>query len=986
MGLLAIMVCLWLASSKPSYRSHETERLPFRSKPRKLIYRMDAVSDRVAELCKANNVPTTSNCAHFVGVARANRKFQYDDFKILSVGEREQYRHWIALSSDCAASLWFFDIIDIHRTRTNAKLNEYCNTRSLYQFQYASPESADHLLARMSDECDGDLPEWLENRPGAIRLVVVLPPAFAALVASGIWQSFAIPSPYSRGLFTCPRWFRDTIDPAVKVLFDSTVSHIDRQATTFDVTMCSSLAQSVRKLLVPGAGEEEREAMKDWIPRLQKSADDLEHFQHRPRTQKDVGAFIEFVLLSDHLRQTSSLQEVIRKSCKLVLPEAQYRVVEDCLTKGHVKPPKKSDISRARLSIDAAMMLWHRCLNWREENSLQPIHYVRYLSWDSSPQFGRDYELAVVSSIQKTRLPSMLQQCQEMAALWDVEHESKEEAMAYESELMNSIRQGIKTHALPATLIGFGASSFPAKLATLVHACRLDHFTNRSLSTWFKEIAATMSDMGTERLLSQLQPVPAEAVCPYFDDFSKDDISLLLRQSGYRAEPGENLADVHLQGDPDIFDDPDQFQDAHGNEALHVAEPEDDAFEVVTASPEEDAGIGGAQEHDDLVFEDVDQDATDLDITGSLDVPGLHHLIDNATDGLSDAMPNYDESIKRARNVCKLVRKKNTQPKLLQRCFSHDIGPQLQPALKRFKGHIHQGRWGIVAFCISELRKAEFALRWGWDKNAFLAGGEANDGDDADAEQQSWKVKVDVVDQAVLSPFWWAWLLAFDFIAEVLRQATVWAGGCSCHSGRMGDLDPEDPLSTKLRKQWESCPMRGLRAAELSANEFLEQLYSVFETTAAQLSMSLPEDISGEERRSLIEEFDSGRVHLCYYFAMKLSHFSEMPWAVFRISHYNEHTAKTALRMCLASDSQHPRLLQLKGPLRHAAQSWLQGSGLDSPGMEDLVRFIAELRFAPVTDRPAESQHAKTHERGLGRPCHSVPFQSYGLRVSELCR
>ena len=171
------MVYLWLASSQQSYRSHETERLPFRSKPRKLIYRMDAVSDRVAELCKANNVPTTSNCAHFVGVARANRKFQYDDFKILSVGEREQYRHWIALSSDCAASLWFFDIIDIHRTRTNAKLNEYCNTRSLYQFQYASPESADHLLARMSDECDGDLPEWLENRPGAIRLVVVLPPA-----------------------------------------------------------------------------------------------------------------------------------------------------------------------------------------------------------------------------------------------------------------------------------------------------------------------------------------------------------------------------------------------------------------------------------------------------------------------------------------------------------------------------------------------------------------------------------------------------------------------------------------------------------------------------------------------------------------------------------------------------------------------------------------------------------------------------------------
>ena len=73
---------------------------------------------------------------------------------------------------------------------------------------------------------------------------------------------------------------------------------------------------------------------------------------------------------------------------------------------------------------------------------------------------------------------------------------------------------------------------------------------------------------------------------------------------------------------------------------------------------------------------------------------------DNATNGLQDILPNFEVNVEKAIAFCKIIRKRDNQPKLLERCFGSAVGRQFWPLLKSFKGWIHLGRWGTLAFSI----------------------------------------------------------------------------------------------------------------------------------------------------------------------------------------------------------------------------------------------------------------------------------------------
>jgi hypothetical protein len=64
------------------------------------------------------------------------------------------------------------------------------------------------------------------------------------------------------------------------------------------------------------------------------------------------------------------------------------------------------------------------------------------------------------------------------------------------------------------------------------------------------------------------------------------------------------------------------------------------------------------------------------------------------------------------------------------------------------------------------------------------------------------------VDRAIGSPHWWAWLCMLEVVCNVLRKATEWTESCSCHHAFLSD--PLLHVSIELRKQWASCPMRGI--------------------------------------------------------------------------------------------------------------------------------------------------------------------------------
>jgi hypothetical protein len=88
---------------------------------------------------------------------------------------------------------------------------------------------------------------------------------------------------------------------------------------------------------------------------------------------------------------------------------------------------------------------------------------------------------------------------------------------------------------------------------------------------------------------------------------------------------------------------------------------------------------------DDAVFEGVHAPAM-LNFTRMLPIVGLHHVISDATQNMGSIMPKYKDFIHIAQQLCKFVRRRATQPKLLQRCFSRGVALQFVGSVKAFKG------------------------------------------------------------------------------------------------------------------------------------------------------------------------------------------------------------------------------------------------------------------------------------------------------------
>lgn len=156
--------------------------------------------------------------------------------------------------------------------------------------------------------------------------------------------------------------------------------------------------------------------------------------------------------------------------------------------------PTKDVVSRARLRFDVALMLLHRCWNWaswqeKKQSRAGITGYVRYQCWDSSPQFGKDSLMMLIVSIQGAILQELFSLFLELSTIWrrrtyyQTEHEFLQqfedaETRAREVDVMSLIAKHIYRHNLPAVQVGAGASLFPHKSHCLVHAVRLENFTN----------------------------------------------------------------------------------------------------------------------------------------------------------------------------------------------------------------------------------------------------------------------------------------------------------------------------------------------------------------------------------------------------------------------------------------------------------------------------------------------------------------------------
>ena len=530
-------------------------------------------------------------------------------------------------------------------------------------------------------------------------------------------------------------------------------------------------------------------------------------------------------------------------------------------------------------------------------------------------------------------------------------------ALEQESCHMEMIQKNLDVHALPTVLIGFGAATFLHKLWALLHSARLEVFTNAGLQEWCSSLLTVASDYGVERRLVDVDHVQASEVVGWFEDTRDLDVRLLAQPEGAEVPRQAEADQVHANHD--MFEVPD-FAPAQVDQLvpIHAGGDEDD-FEV--------------QEFQRLTFENL------------LGIPGLHHVVDNATKGLEDVMQSYKDNVFLAQQVCRLLRKRDTQPKLIERCFSRGLGPEFVDVVRGFEGWIHPGRWGTVAFSIPELLKVKRALVSCWDEQMFLQGYDAAGVDEA--RRRSTAELAQDVSKAVQDPAWWGWVCMLEVVCSLLREHIAWAESCPCHYRFLHLRGARAPaLPAKVKAQFARCPCRGKRAAELSSGEFLDLMGRLWGVSTVHVLQALPADVSQRQRRHIMQEFDRARTHLSFYFTMKLSHLQEMPWKVLQVSHSSEIIAQIAARDALTSDCQHVLSEKLRGPLRQSCEQWLEGNPLFSPGNIELQKFVGSLRFVPTSERAIEGQHAKVHRHGLGRPNHTEHFQSFFVRSAEMAQ
>ena len=111
------------------------------------------------------------------------------------------------------------------------------------------------------------------------------------------------------------------------------------------------------------------------------------------------------------LGNDTDLREAVAMALRLALPASlQTSLVQMVLSPEAFPMPHQSSISRWRVLVDSAYMMWCR-------EHLLPAGHIRYLMLDSSTQGGRDMEMLVVGSIARGDLDVARQMAEDLLLL-----------------------------------------------------------------------------------------------------------------------------------------------------------------------------------------------------------------------------------------------------------------------------------------------------------------------------------------------------------------------------------------------------------------------------------------------------------------------------------------------------------------------------------------------------------------------------------------
>lgn len=638
-------------------------------------------------------------------------------------------------------------------------------TRKARSFFSTMQEGQLERLLESLDQSQVDQPGWLVNatKQNKAHVLVQLPTPVAALLASGVWDTFGL-CDMTESLFkgwtlgACPLLWTESCLPCPKVPEPQIENIVRAETASKFAKQLQDIYSNIVGLLSQDVDGETACVMHSMAASLQQHvagmqvaySGDAAAVLASGREAYNIYYLLHCFLMCDLLKSDSSLEEAVRHACKIALPRSVQAMVLEMLDSNQRPMPSPATISRLRLKIDVAWMLLVR----KQIHALLQHGVVLHCMVDSSPQGRHDYELLHVTLLDKQDLRQMHA---DICALQNLKRFSMAERVdeaRREWIIMERIRKCFRELTPPPALLGMGKarSGLALKFHAAMHSLYLMAGPGPCLEAFAGSIWSWVTDHGTESGFSHIGPVGLGTLFPY-----------ILDSEGLSCQAGL------LQQEIDF-----------SMEANH---------------------------------EDVKGEPT-ISCQGSVAVPGLLRILHNCFLALGNVMQHFSEAITHLKEVAKLLSHPETKERLLSTCFIGPLGEALFEDLKNFSGQVYEERWGTVADCVLQLVRCESSLRHAWDKDKYMMS--------SDSAMKPGMVAVNVVDEAVKSPMFWAYLQMLATFAAMQSRMVAWCESCPCHWDVLAQEDSDIPKD--LKAQWLKCPLRGKRAPEIAAGKFTDMV------------------------------------------------------------------------------------------------------------------------------------------------------------------
>jgi len=382
--------------------------------------------------------PPASNA--IFGLAEVLSPSAYDLMTIYTPSEREQLKLRTALAGPDVALGTMGCLFHFKVSRAIALPNVeplvQCANRQLRGFVCSLEQGQPERLWAA-------LPQDVRDRypVGPPTAAVRLPSKHAVMVVRGSWEGIVLPH--------VPRRCDASGFGTSSLLIDWRLLHLQAPVpivrdvvadSQLDVAMSLQIADALRKLasLLP-ADDPTHQAQLDSVVRMTgvmqsmheqldpmaftkifKAVQQKGHTDVAVRvvrsTRFNIVWLVQSMLMADLLKNSDSMRTVLKRSLRMLLPNVLQGPILTFIEEHKNMTPHKTTISRWRLLLDGAFMLYQR---QRNHALLQTGDgYARYLMTDSSTQHRKQIQLSTVLSIKLSVIVDVYRDSVDLALQW----------------------------------------------------------------------------------------------------------------------------------------------------------------------------------------------------------------------------------------------------------------------------------------------------------------------------------------------------------------------------------------------------------------------------------------------------------------------------------------------------------------------------------------------------------------------------------------